>query len=574
MARFWSEVVKLTATKAKEIIWKQRPREYYEACLKIEHKGCAIQTCECKRNIARLAPLRLNTHQDKIQQAVDLCRKQNRPIRLKILKPRQTGISTETEAIMFHAVRFFGGSGMVVSHDFDSAEHIYKMGQRFYNNLPDAEAERLPTEKSNRKELQFADPHGGRILVETAGKTSAGHSFTIRYLHLSEVARWPEGCDDAIVGLLNSVPDEPDTVVIIESVANGMTGWFYTFWHEENDYIPIFLPWSEHSEYQKPLPCERHIYIANLEDEEKKLIARHDLTLEQIEFRRWAILNKCKKDPEKFKEQYPATAEEAFISSGSTFFDFKALDVHETREPARGNLRIVENFSGEDILFSPTERGNLRLFVKPQKGKEYVIGCDVAEGIEIEGAPADDRHDYSSADILDRDTGEQVAHYNARVTPDEFGRQLALLGRWYNHAYIGVENNGGYGQHVLTTLLNDEKHPYPAHLLYRDYQTQKYGWSTTKANRKTLCANLDMAQRAQEIFIRSSETVREMRAFVTKPDGRIEAGQGNKDDRVFSLAIANKMLEVAPPRISHNTPVAGMAQVIRYGGPKYRRAIA
>ena len=462
---------------------------------------------------------------------------------------------------------------MAVSMDFDSSEHIYRISQRFHNHLPEREANVLVAENSNRKELKFADPHGGRLLVETAGKTSAGHSFTIRHLHLSEVSRWPEGCEDAIIGLLNAVPDEPDTEVIIESVANGMSGWFYTFWHEQNDYIPVFLASFEHTEYQKPLPMARDLYIANLEDEEKQLIAAHGLTLEQIEFRRWAILNKCRKDPQRFKEQYPYTAHEAFIASGSTFFDLAKLDLHDIREPMRGELRIAETIGGsEEIRFYPKANGYLSLFAKPQKGKEYVIGADVAAGIEIEGAPADDRHDYSSAHILDRDTGDEVANFHARITPDEFGRQLALLGKYFNNAYIAVENNGGYGQHVLSTLLNDAD--YPAHLLYRDSSSKEYGWTTTKANRKTLCANLDMAQRENEIYIHSADTVQEMRAFITKPDGRVEAGSGNKDDRVFSLAIANKMLEVAPARYGRSTAQPA-SNVIRYGEPKYgRRAIA
>ncbi|KKK80220.1 hypothetical protein LCGC14_2825650, partial [marine sediment metagenome] len=61
---------------------------------------------------------------------------------------------------------------------------------------------------------------------------------------------------------------------------------------------------------------------------------------------------------------------------------------------------------------------------------------------------------------------------------------------------------------------------------------------------------LDMSIRSREVLINSEDTVNELKAFVTKPDGRIEAGSGRKDDRVFSLAIANKMLEVAPPIFS------------------------
>ncbi|KKK75048.1 hypothetical protein LCGC14_2877640 [marine sediment metagenome] len=212
------------------------------------------------------------------------------------------------------------------------------------------------------------------------------------------------------------------------------------------------------------------------------------------------------------------------------------------------DLRIFEGLNGQrDIRPIPNQRGLLAVWKRPQKGSQYVIGADVAEGIEIDGAPADDKHDYSTLDVIDRNTGEQVCTFHGRLTPDEFGRQSCLIGRWYNDAFAGVENNGGYGGHVLVTM---ESEGYPLSQLYRDAQLRKMGWTTTRANRKSLMSNLDMSIRSREVLINSEDTVNELKAFVTKPDGRIEAGSGRKDDRVFSLAIANKMLEVAPPIFS------------------------
>jgi len=177
--------------------------------------------------------LRLNNHQRKIQEVINREKKAGKPIRIVILKPRQTGITTLGSANLFHQTRFHGGTSMVVSKDMDSSEHIFGIIQRFHHYLPKEEREVLKPLASNRKELKFEEPHGGRILIETAGKTTAGHSFTLRNLLLSEVSRWPEGCEDTITGLLAAVPNEPDTMIIIESVANGMQGWFWQKWQEE-----------------------------------------------------------------------------------------------------------------------------------------------------------------------------------------------------------------------------------------------------------------------------------------------------------------------------------------------------
>lgn len=527
----------------KEAVWRAKPEVYFEDCLKIRDKVTG-----------KMVPFRMNRAQQKIQDAINKQRHQKKPVRILTLKYRQGGISTHSAANLFHNCRFYPDVYMTVSLDLDSSEHIFGITDKFYFYLPKEEQRKLPTDASNRKEIKFSEPHGGRIVIETAGKSAAGHSYTLRGLHLTEVSRWPEGTDDARAGLLNSVPDTPDSIVIVESVANGMSGWFYDQWHaQDTQYAKIFVPWFWQDEYRASLPFPADKYQAQLTDEEKQLIARYELSLEQVEWRRQTLINKCDKDEEKFKEQYPSNAQEAFRTSGNTFFHIPALDKIETSAPTRGELRVCEDLSGrEEIRFVPNTNGILRLWARPKVSSHYVLGSDVAAGIEIDGAPANDKNDYSSVDVVDRATGEQVCQLHARITPDELGRQLALLGRWYNHAFIGVERNG-YGMHVLETLINDEK--YPSHLLYRQQvmdettrrPTSKLGWNTTKANRKTLMSNLDMAVRENEVLISSADTIDEMRAFVVKPDGRIEAGNGRKDDRVFSLGIAVEMTASAPP---------------------------
>ncbi|KKL65771.1 hypothetical protein LCGC14_2151690, partial [marine sediment metagenome] len=176
-------------------IWKKQPERYFNDCLKISHK----------ETLAKV-PFELNNHQKKIQKAIDEQRACGKPVRILVLKPRQTGTSTIGIANIFHSIRFNSGIGMVVSKDGDSAEHLHTITQRFYTYLPASEKKVIRSIASNRKELKFEEPHGGRILIETAGKQSAGHSFTIHHLLLSEGSRWPAGCEDTRTGLLNAVP--------------------------------------------------------------------------------------------------------------------------------------------------------------------------------------------------------------------------------------------------------------------------------------------------------------------------------------------------------------------------------
>lgn len=554
----------MTATQQipKALWWQHHPVDYFRDALRIADK-VTRENC----------PFVLNRGQQLVQDAINKQRRQRRPVRILILKHRQGGYSTLAQANLFHACRFNRGTYMTVSMDMDSAEHIFSISSRYYYHLPDSEKAVIQTVASNRKELKFAEPHGGRIIVETAGKTAAGHSFTLAGLHLSEVSRWPEDTEDARAGLLNSITNEPNTIIIVESVANGMSGWFYKEWHKTDSmYEKIFVPWFWQDDYKLKLPIEAARYAALLDDDERQLMSRHDLSLEQVEWRRHTLHNNLDDDLDKFKEQYPATAAEAFRASGNSFFSVKAVEAIQPVEPLRGELRETEDITGAtEFIFAVNPRGPYRLWQRPQKGRQYVIAADVAEGIEIDGAPSDDRHDYSVADVLDRNTGEQVCQLHGKITPDELGRCLALLGRWYNNAFVGVESNAGYGLHVLDEMQDAE---YPPDLLYRQQvidektrrPTTKLGWRTTKANRKSVCSALDAALRSSALVINCFETQDELRSFVRKPDGRVEHSDGHKDDRVFSLAIANHMLEAAPPMdmrpSSSSRPVE--AQTLRY----------
>ena len=69
----------------------------------------------------------------------------------------------------------------------------------------------------------------------------------------------------------------------------------------------------------------------------------------------------------------------------------------------------------------------------PEQGHTYVIGADVAEGLET--------GDYSCAQVLDRRDLCQVSEWHGHTDPDLFGEELAKLGRLYNSAMIGCEVN-------------------------------------------------------------------------------------------------------------------------------------
>jgi hypothetical protein len=77
----------------------------------------------------------------------------------------------------------------------------------------------------------------------------------------------------------------------------------------DGDYEAIFIPWFWYEDYRRDVPPD-----FAPDDEEQDYRAAHGLTREQIVWRRAKIAEL--KDPALFKQEYPATAAEAFQFSG------------------------------------------------------------------------------------------------------------------------------------------------------------------------------------------------------------------------------------------------------------------
>jgi hypothetical protein len=109
------------------------------------------------------------------------------------------------------------------------------------------------------------------------------------------------------------VPDLPDTEIVLESTANGLGGEFHERWQMAEagigDYMAVFIPWFWQEEYRRPVPAG---FI--MDSEEEPYAEAHGLQPEQIAWRRAKIAEL--KDPLLFRQEYPATAAEAFQVTG------------------------------------------------------------------------------------------------------------------------------------------------------------------------------------------------------------------------------------------------------------------
>lgn len=292
----------------KEIRQKLRDdfEHYAPRCLKIRTKE------------GRVEPFALNQAQRHIHACISEQKRLTGKVRAIILKGRQQGASTYTEGRLYWLVSHRKGvRSFILTHEAESTSALFEMAERYHEHCPILV--KPSTGASNAKELIFDRLDSG-YKVGTAGNKAVGRGTTVQYFHGSEVAFWPHAAEHA-KGILQAIPDAPDTEVVLESTANGIGNYFHQQWQAaeagESEFIAIFVPWYWQTEYRKPVPDD-----FSLTAEEGELKDLYQLDDGQIMFRRFKIAELSADGIDgksAFKQEYPMTAQEAFqVSGGDT----------------------------------------------------------------------------------------------------------------------------------------------------------------------------------------------------------------------------------------------------------------
>jgi hypothetical protein len=271
---------------------------YAHKCLKIRAKTGAIE------------PLTFNRAQMYIHQRLEEQRSRTGKVRALILKGRQQGCSTYVGARYYHRATHNSGLRVfILTHEDAATQNLFEMVDRYHEHCPDLV--KPATGSANAKELNFSALDSG-YKVGTAGTKGVGRSSTVQLFHGSEVAFWPNA-DSHAAGVLQAVPDMPGTEIILESTANGLGNLFHQRWRDaegnKSDYTAIFVPWFWQDEYRSPVPAD---FL--LDAEETEYAKLYGLDDGQMAWRRSKIAEL--KDPLLFKQEYPATAAEAFQTTG------------------------------------------------------------------------------------------------------------------------------------------------------------------------------------------------------------------------------------------------------------------
>ena len=526
-------------------------------------------------NVRPMSPLKQS--QLKLLKLYEWCKETDQAIRIIVLKARKTGISTLIEGLLYLETMTRGVDSIVIAHDKPTAEYVFSITNRFYNNYSLFKPRKA---QASVRKMTFKNQEG-MIMVETANNIQAGTGLTPHFIHGSECSKWHKGSDTA-VSLFQSIGDGPETAVILESTANGFDSLFHPYWEnadkychiswierdgdifpevnisdwdEWNGYLPYFISWFDDPEYKRDFrdDADQSRFSQTLNDAEKNLQERYQVKLEQLNWYRWILKDKCQGDLKIRRQEYPSTPEEAFVSSGRPYLDHDILDLQPLEEGRRGYL-IPDEKWGQSLRFISDKTEALTIFRDPQPNHRYAIGIDTAEGILPEGSKDPDR---SVACVLDLEDGcRQVAVLAGHISEEPFAEMVTLLGQYYNMAFM-VPEVSGYGTHVCIYLGNN----FPRHLLYhrtdfltdRPKRSRQIGWRTTITSRPILLGDLKTAISERSIIVHSKDCLQELKRLEYNPRGKVEGSGSSHDDQVFALALALQGVKAFPVNLSNRS---------------------
>lgn len=425
--------------------WATTTARYFRTNLRIASKDGGI------------VPLEPNYTQRVFLNAVSKLRAAGLPPRIIALKSRQVGISTVSCGVQYmDSHENPNRSGLVIAHNEKSTRTLFRMMRRFVQNMP---GEKPKRKFDNTKELHF-EHNDSRLQVETVGEV---RGYTAQDVHLSEMAFYKELAKETLTAVMQTVPRTLESLVVIESTANGVGNLFHEMWERsikdwndpkvplpERGFYPIFVPWHKHEEYRmKPwfLPGQ-------MSASEHMLCKQFNLTPDQIAWRRWCVKNNCDGSEETFNQEYPATWKEAFLLTGRPIFDKEpllwidgqALDkdvMPESSEIEWDEEPDQPQSARRKVKIIPVPRGRLTIYEEPKKRHRYIIGADPSEG--------DAGSDYSPLAVLDQMTLNHVATWHGRTPPEQLADIAMRLGYYYAPVepalIINEANNHGISFH-------------------------------------------------------------------------------------------------------------------------------
>lgn len=434
------------------------------------------------------------------------------------------------------------------------------------------------------------------------------HSFrTLSFAVKNSEMAFYQSPEKKLMAILSTVANEPETFITIESTANGYN-LFRRLWvaavSGNSDFYPLFIPWYEEPDYTIAFANQddREEFIRSIGQgeygEDEPALVELGVTPEQLQWRRWAIINRCHGDLRAFWQEFPASWEEAFLSTGRQVFApslvAKVIDRTGRTDPTaqKGVLKPQEwedaTYMGRDIqiprkpLWVPEKAADVgiatpmwRRWEMPDIGDErtnpprppgqYIVVVDSSSGRDT----ATEGTDYFAIEVINHRTLEQVAEYHARgIDADVVAQQAFLIAQLYGPEYLpwlAVEITGGYGVSIANKLYRYYRY---AMLYFRrpaeqkkEKAEQRLGWSTDVKTKPLIVDHMKELLRTGHDGVRSKGLAGEMQTFVKDEKGKMGAEEDYFDDRLDAYMVAQYIASEKPMRRSRKISTAPRRRV-------------
>ncbi|MBQ6166835.1 MAG: hypothetical protein IJK41_05325 [Muribaculaceae bacterium] len=504
----------------------------------------------------RSVPFVLNRPQRKLLAVMEEQRTAGQPIRVILLKARQWGASTMVQMYMawMQLVRHKGWNSVICCHKQSTSKAIKRMYNLMIEHYPkdmlDDGAQDHPlrfTKLEGQPNVQQIEARECLLITASSRSEDAVRGYDISMAHLSEVAFWQESKmhnpDDVLRSVCGSVTLKPESVIVLESTADGVGTYFHDEWlratRGTSDKVPVFVPWYEIGIYSREVEDVQALWDAM--DNYERALWDDGRTLEQIYWYH------CKRSEQRehalMMSEFPSSASEAFATSGRHVFSREELDrlakgcraplaVGEVQGAAMSGHRAKEN-----VRFYESSAGQLKVWDMPVTRSpspvRYMAVVDV--GGRSDGS------DYSVVAVWR--VGDEfnkpaiVAQWRGHIDHDQLAVKAMQIAVFYNKALLVVESNtltneaarAGESDYILERLKQ----------LYGNvYQRSrnKLGFHTNVKTKSMSVAELVAGVREGSYIERDIEAVNEMRCYEER-NRSFSAAKGKHDDILMTRAI-------------------------------------
>lgn len=490
------------------------------------------------------------------------------------LKARQLGITTLCLALdLFWTMVHKGLQGAIVFDTDGNKEKARILLMRMFDSLPRHVKGAIAVTKENRNGLVLNNGSTLDYLVAGTkkGNSGLGRSRALNFVHATECSSY--GDPEQVASLMASMSEvHPDRLYIFESTAKGFN-LFYEMWEsalaDPKSQKAIFMGWWAKESYSLPTTDNKFAdYWDGILTDDEAIVQEevlelydHQITPEQWAWYRWKAATRVSQEG-MMQQEFPSTAEEAFISTGSSFFpkvkiDHNSIRVKEENRPFKAyRYQMGSDFTATDIEpVTQSWEADLKIWEGPSEHGEYIISCDPAYG-------RNDNKDRHCIQVW-RAYADRLVQCAEYATPNPETYQaawvLAHLAGFYKNVIINLEIQGP-GQAIQRELTNlrqkfqmgmvqtlDGQGLKDIFGLVRWYIYTKYDSANgqtgfyhfqTNVNTKMIIMNqVRDAYAMNQLDIRSLMLLEEMQRII-QDGAAIEADGRAKDDRVFAMALA------------------------------------